>query len=50
MPHAQPSPLVLLRPLDYQLAPGGSAHQTVSTDTGVLLYAHGDLDLQLLPP
>jgi quercetin dioxygenase-like cupin family protein len=40
---------VLLRPLDYQLAPAGSGHGLVSTDTGVLLYAHGDLDLDLRP-
>jgi len=38
---------VLLRPLDYQLAPAGTHHDSVSTDTGVLLYAHGDLDLDL---
>jgi quercetin dioxygenase-like cupin family protein len=40
---------VLLRPLDYQLAPAGSEHGWVSTDTGVVLYAHGDLDLALRP-
>jgi len=40
---------VLLRPGEYQLAPAGSVHEAVSTDTGVLLYAHGDLDLELLP-
>lgn len=40
---------VLLRPLDYQLAPAGSQHAGVFTDTGVLLYAHGDLELDLLP-
>ena len=38
---------VLLRPLDYQLAPAGSVHDSVFTDTGVLLYAHGDADLDL---
>lgn len=38
---------VLLRPLDYQLAPAGTVHGGVYTDTGVLLYAHGDLDLDL---
>jgi quercetin dioxygenase-like cupin family protein len=37
----------LLREGDYQLAPSGSAHLTVSTDTGALIYAHGDLDMQL---
>lgn len=37
---------VLLRCGDYQLAPGGSRHlHGVSTDTGGLIYAHGDLDL-----
>ena len=40
---------VLLRPLDYQLAPAGTAHGGVFTDTGVLLYAHGDLELDLQP-
>jgi quercetin dioxygenase-like cupin family protein len=40
---------VLLRPLDYQLAPAGSGHASVYTDTGVLLYAHGDAELDLLP-
>lgn len=37
---------VLLRRLDWQLAPAGSGHGGVYTDTGVVLYAHGDLDLQ----
>lgn len=40
---------VLLRPLDYQLAPAGSGHAGVFTDTGVLLYAHGDAELELRP-
>ena len=40
---------VLLRPLDYQLAPAGTHHDSVATDTGLLLYAHGDLDLDLQP-
>lgn len=39
---------VLLRPLDYQLAPAGTEHGGVFTDTGVLLYAHGDLELDLI--
>lgn len=39
----------LLREGDYQLAPQGSQHRTVSTDTGALIYAHGDLDMQVLP-
>jgi len=38
---------VLLRPLDYQIAPAGSEHQTSNTDTGVILYAHGDFDLDV---
>lgn len=38
---------VLLRALDYQLAPAGTGHRVSSTDTGVLLYAHGDVDLDL---
>jgi quercetin dioxygenase-like cupin family protein len=38
---------VLLRALDYQLAPAGTAHHVSSTDTGVLLFAHGDVDLDL---
>ena len=38
---------VLLRPLDYQLAPAGSAHRVSATDTGVVVYAHGDIDLAL---
>ena len=38
---------VLLRQLDYQIAPAGSEHHTSNTDTGVLIYAHGDLDLAL---
>lgn len=38
---------VLLRTGDYQLAPAGTAHAGVSTDTGGLIFAHGDLDLDL---
>jgi quercetin dioxygenase-like cupin family protein len=38
----------LLREGDYQLAPSGSAHESVSTDTGALIYAHGDLQLQFV--
>lgn len=38
---------VLLQPGDYQLAPAGTGHRLTETDTGVILYAHGDLDLQL---
>lgn len=38
---------VLLRAGDWQLAPAGSGHTGVATDTGGLLYAHGDLQLDL---
>jgi quercetin dioxygenase-like cupin family protein len=41
---------VLLRPLDWQLAPAGSGHRSVSTDVGGVLFAHGDVDLQLTQP
>ncbi|WP_162245911.1 MULTISPECIES: cupin domain-containing protein [unclassified Roseateles] len=37
---------VLLQQGDYQLAPAGTGHRITETDTGVILYAHGDLDLQ----
>ena len=37
---------VLLQQGDYQLAPAGTGHRVTETDTGVVLYAHGDLDLQ----
>ncbi|MEO6280534.1 cupin domain-containing protein [Roseateles sp.] len=37
---------VLLQAGDYQLAPAGSGHVVTETDTGVIIYAHGDLDLQ----
>ncbi|MFG6462872.1 cupin domain-containing protein [Roseateles sp. DXS20W] len=37
---------VLLQPGDYQLAPAGTGHRITQTDTGVIIYAHGDLDLQ----
>lgn len=40
---------VLLCRGDYQLAPAGTAHAGVSTDTGGLIFAHGDLDLDLHP-
>ena len=40
---------VLLRRLDYQLAPAGTMHQGVSTDSGGVIFAHGDLDLDLRP-
>lgn len=41
---------VLLRPLDYQLAPVGSVHGAVTTDTGAILFAHGDIDLAVQAP
>jgi len=40
---------VLLRSGDYQLAPASTAHGGVFTDTGVVLFAHGDLQLDVLP-
>ena len=39
---------VLLQAGDYQLAPAGSGHTITETDTGVVIYAHGDLDLQFV--
>lgn len=38
---------VLLGPGEFQLAPAGSEHHEVFTDTGCLLYAHGDVELAL---
>lgn len=38
---------VLLRPLDYQIAPAGTGHRVARTDAGVVLYAHGDVDLDV---
>lgn len=40
---------VLLRRHDYQLAPAGTVHGGAFTDTGVVLYAHGDLELDVRP-
>lgn len=37
---------VLLQAGDYQLAPAGTGHRIAETDTGVVIYAHGDLDLR----
>jgi quercetin dioxygenase-like cupin family protein len=37
---------VLLQAGDYQLAPAGTGHRLTETDTGVVIYAHGDLDLK----
>lgn len=34
---------------DYQLAPAGTGHARVSTDFGVVIYSHGDLDLDVQP-
>lgn len=39
---------LLLQAGDYQLAPAGSGHRITETDTGVVIYAHGDLDLQFV--
>jgi quercetin dioxygenase-like cupin family protein len=39
---------VLLQAGDYQLAPAGTGHRITETDTGVVIYAHGDLDLQFV--
>jgi ChrR Cupin-like domain len=39
---------VLLRAGDYQLAPAGTGHHITQTDTGVVIYAHGDLDLNFV--
>jgi hypothetical protein len=38
---------VLLRGGDWQLAPAGTAHANVRADTAAIVYAHGDLDLDL---
>jgi quercetin dioxygenase-like cupin family protein len=39
---------VLLQAGDYQLAPAGTGHRITETDTGVVIYAHGDLDLKFV--
>lgn len=39
---------VLLQPGDYQLAPAGTRHRITETDTGVVIYAHGDLELDFV--
>lgn len=39
---------VLLQAGDYQLAPAGTGHAITETDTGVVIYAHGDLDLRFV--
>jgi quercetin dioxygenase-like cupin family protein len=38
----------LLQAGDYQLAPAGTGHAITETDTGVVIYAHGDLDLRFV--
>lgn len=38
----------LLQEGDYQLAPAGTGHRITETDTGVVIYAHGDLDLKFV--
>jgi quercetin dioxygenase-like cupin family protein len=39
---------VLLQEGDYQLAPAVTGHRITQTDTGVVIYAHGDLDLKFV--
>jgi quercetin dioxygenase-like cupin family protein len=39
---------VLLQQGDYQLAPAGTGHRVTETDTGAVIYAHGDLDLKFV--
>ena len=39
---------VLLVAGDYQLAPAGKGPRITETDTGVVIYAHGDLDLRFV--
>jgi mannose-6-phosphate isomerase-like protein (cupin superfamily) len=39
---------VLLRTGDYQLAPAGTRHVTTQTETAVVVFAHGDLDMQFV--
>ena len=39
---------LLLQPGDYQLAPAGTGHRITHTDTGVVIYAHGDLELRFI--
>jgi quercetin dioxygenase-like cupin family protein len=40
---------ILLMEGDYQLAPHGTEHHVTRTDTGVVLFAHGDFDLRFIP-
>lgn len=39
---------LLLQEGDYQLAPAGTGHRITETDTGIVIYAHGDLDLEFV--
>jgi quercetin dioxygenase-like cupin family protein len=39
---------VLLQTGDYQLAPTGTEHRVTETDTGVVLFVHGSLDLKFV--
>jgi hypothetical protein len=39
---------LLLQAGDYQVAPAGTGHRMTETDTGGVIYAHGDLDLQFV--
>lgn len=39
---------LLLQEGDYQLAPAGTGHRITETDTGVVIYAHGDMDLKFV--
>jgi len=39
---------LLLQEGDYQLAPAGTGLRTSETDAGLVIYAHGDLDLQFV--
>ncbi|MBS0462013.1 MAG: cupin domain-containing protein [Proteobacteria bacterium] len=40
---------LLLQEGDYQLAPAGTGHRVTHTDTGVVIYAHGDVEFQFVP-
>jgi quercetin dioxygenase-like cupin family protein len=37
---------LLMQPGDYQVAPAGSGHVSTATDTGTVLFVHGDAELQ----
>jgi quercetin dioxygenase-like cupin family protein len=39
---------ILLQAGDYQLAPAGTSHRETRTDTGAVIYAHGDRDLRFI--